>query len=198
MKQKKKSLKELGENFHKTRSEKDFTELYYRIKPGLFVYINNIVKDSDESNNILSHVMSSVYDKIDKYDPKWHISTWIYRIAYTHACMALRNRKSSKTTPLSAFEAGENKNWISKIEFDSFDEYKDHLIIQEEEAKYNEGLSKLKSVLKNLPEEYRVVLEEKFFNDLKYNEIAEKLNLPLHTIKNRLARGKKLIKEAYE
>ena len=59
-------------------------------------------------------------------------------------------------------------------------------------------MNRLQSIVKSLPEEYRVVIEEKFFNDMKYDEIAQKLNIPLHTVKNRISRGKKLIKEIYE
>lgn len=197
-KKKQDSLKDLGIKFKETRSEKVFTELYYRLRPGLFNYVNGILNKSEETDHVISLVMSVVYNKIDKYDPKWHISTWIYRIAYTEACMMIRYRKAAKTTPMSQFENSENKNWISKIEYDSIENHADHLIQQEEYAEYNAELSKMKKIVNSLPEEYKSVIEEKFFNDLKYDEIAEKLNIPLHTVKNRVARGKRFIKEMYE
>lgn len=192
------SLKDLGLNFKETRSEKAFTELYYRIKPGLIKYVNGIIHDPEDSEFIVSQVMSIVFDKIDKYDTKWHISTWIYRIAYTHACMVLRNRKSSKVTSLSRMENSENKNLISKIEFESIENHADHLIQQEELDEANAELTKMRKIVNDLPEEYRTVIHEKFFNDLRYDEISKKLNIPLHTVKNRVARGKKIIKEIFE
>ncbi len=197
-KQKKDSLKELGERFYETRSEKTFTELYHRIRPGLFIYVNGILNKSEESDHIVSQVMSTVYDKIDKYNPKWHISTWIYRIAYTHACMAIRYRKAAKTTPMSYFESSDNRNWVSKIEYDSIENHTDHLVVKEEIEEHNSEMAKIRRVLADLPDEYRTVLQEKFFNDLQYDEISKKLNIPLHTVKNRVARGKKIIKEIYE
>ncbi len=125
------SLKDLGFKFKETRSEKTFTELYQRIRPGLYNYIFQVVKDHDDTENLISYVMSTVYNKIDTYDPKWHISTWIYRIAYTSACMELRYRKSRKTTNMSVLEMSENKNLLSKIEFESMETYKDVLEIAE-------------------------------------------------------------------
>lgn len=196
--QKADSLKDLGLKFKETKSEKAFTELYYRIRPGLFSYVNGILQNSEDSDHIVSQVMSVVYDKIDKYDPKWHISTWIYRIAYTHACMAIRYRKAGKTTPMSYFESAENKNWVSKIEFDSIENHTDHLVAREENDEHLAEITKMRNVVNALPEEYKSVIEEKFFNDLLYNEISKKLNIPLHTVKNRVARGKMLIKEMYE
>jgi RNA polymerase sigma-70 factor (ECF subfamily) len=197
-KQKSDSLKDLGLKFKETRSEKTFTELYYRIRPGLFNYVNNIVKSSEDSNLVVSQVMSTVYDKIDKYDEKWHISTWIYRIAYTHACGYIRYKKREKTTPLSYFENGENKNWVSKIEYDSIENHADHLVQKEENDEANAEITKMRRIVNSLPEEYRDVIHEKFFNDLQYDEISKKLNIPLHTVKNRVARGKRIIKECYE
>ena len=196
--QKADSLKDLGLKFKETKSEKAFTELYYRIRPGLFAYVNGILQNSEDSDHIVSQVMSVVNDKIDKYDPKWHISTWIYRIAYTHACMAIRYRKAGKTTPMSYFESAENKNWVSKIEFDSIENHTDHLVAKEENDEHLAEITKMRNIVNALPEEYKSVIEEKFFNDMQYDEISKKLNIPLHTVKNRVARGKRIIKEMYE
>lgn len=192
------SLKELGQKFYETRSEKVFTDLYHRIRPGLYNYVYQILKDHDLTNHVVSAVMTTVYNKIDTYDPKWHISTWIYRIAYTAACMEIRYKKAARTTPMSYFENSENKNWVSQIEFESIDGYKDILIQAEDEAEEKSNNLRLRKIVQDLPEEYRHVIYEKFFNDLKYDEIAQKLEIPLHTVKNRISRGKKLIKEKYE
>jgi RNA polymerase sigma-70 factor (ECF subfamily) len=189
------SLKDLGIQFKETKSEKTFTTLYYRLKPGLQNYIYQIVKDYDVANHILSLTMTDTYNKIDKYDPKWHISTWIYRIAYTHSVFHLRKKKSQKTVSLSTFENDENRNKISKIEFDSIENYKDILIQQEEESAEKFQNERLKKIVDALPLEYKEVVIEKFFNDLKYDEISQKLNIPLHTVKNRISRGKRIIKE---
>jgi len=76
--------------------------------------------------------------------------------------------------------------------------YKDVLEIAEEKAEADENSLRLRKIVSQLPDEYRVVIEEKFFNDLKYEEIARKLDIPLHTVKNRISRGKRIIAEKYE
>jgi len=112
--------------------------------------------------------------------------------------MEIRYKKAARTTPMSFFENSENKNWVSQIEFESIDGYKDILIQAEEDAEEKSNNVRLRKIVSELPEEYRHVIFEKFFNDLKYDEIAQKLEIPLHTVKNRISRGKKLIKEIYE
>ena len=56
----------------------------------------------------------------------------------------------------------------------------------------------MRNAVNSLPEDYRVVIEEKFYNELQYEEISKKLNIPLHTVKNRVARGKRMIKEIFD
>ena len=192
------SLRDMGIKFYETRSEKVFTELYHRIRPGLYNYVYQILKDQDLTNHVVSATLTAAYNKIDTFDPKWHISTWIYRISYTAACMEIRYKKAAKTTPMSFFENSENSNWVSKIEFESIDSYKDILIIKEEANEEKESNNRLRKIVSELPDDYKHVIYEKFFNELKYDEIAEKLGIPLHTVKNRISRGKKLIKEIYE
>jgi RNA polymerase sigma-70 factor (ECF subfamily) len=49
--------------------------------------------------------------------------------------------------------------------------------------------------IKNLKPMYREIIEDRLINDMKYEDIAEKYDLPLQTIKNRIRRGKSLIAE---
>ena len=49
------------------------------------------------------------------------------------------------------------------------------------------------SALARVPEEFRVALVLRFVADLDYSEIAEALNIPVGTVRSRLARGRKLM-----
>ena len=89
------TLKLLGQQFSETKSEKAYNDLYHRIKPGLSNYIYQIVKDRNESEDLFSMTMAIVYNKIDQYKPEFHISTWIYRIAY-HEASETYKQKSMK------------------------------------------------------------------------------------------------------
>jgi RNA polymerase sigma-70 factor (ECF subfamily) len=192
---KKTSLKDLGLTFKQTRSEKTFTELYNRIRPGLYNYVFKILKTRDDTENVISYTMSTVYNKIDTYNPTWHISTWIYRIAYTAACMELRKSKARKTVLISKLENSENSNLMSKIEYFANGNYVEEMIIQEDIDQKIQEQNALHNCISKLPSKYREVIEEKFFKDAKYDEIAQKFNIPLHTVKNRISRGKSLLKE---
>jgi hypothetical protein len=55
-----KSYRELTENFLATRSEADFTALFYKLKPGLTTYINKIVKDREMSEDIAVNTLTKL------------------------------------------------------------------------------------------------------------------------------------------
>ena len=90
--QKTTSYRELAENFLATRSEKDFNLLYKRVQPGLRNYIMNVVKDAEAAEDILANTLIKMWTKIDQYDPKYQITTWLYRIAFNESLGWIRER----------------------------------------------------------------------------------------------------------
>jgi RNA polymerase sigma-70 factor (ECF subfamily) len=193
-----KNLQELGLEFKNTGSDQSFTELYNRLKPGLLKYVSKIIKNPSDVDVIVANTFTTVHEKIYQYNPEWHISTWVYRIAYTSACMELRNRKRDSMIHFSELEDNENKNSISKLEFDLLGEFKDHLVDGEEVEEKEKVIIKLHELLEALPEKFKEVLLDRYYNNLKYEEISEKYNLPLQTIKNRIFRAKVILKEKLE
>ena len=54
------NYRELTENFLETKSEKDFTALYRKVKPGLKSYIYKIVKDSEATEDIVGNTLTKL------------------------------------------------------------------------------------------------------------------------------------------
>jgi len=197
-----KSYRELTENFLATRSEADFTALFYKLKPGLTTYVNKIVKDREMSEDIAINTLTKLWTKIDQYDPQYQITTWLYRIAFNDALGHINNRnKQSSLDALSDYgvEVSENgefvngthglngaiEDYVMKTEQDFLEE-DDELM-----AKYGRALTEIE----NLKGMYKEIVIDRLINEMKYEEIAEKHDLPLQTIKNRIRRGKAIIEE---
>ena len=85
----KKTYKELALEFKKTRNEKVYNELYAKMRPGLWSYVNKIVKDPAVADDIVSTTLTTVYLKIDQYNEAYQITTWAYRIAYNECIEGL-------------------------------------------------------------------------------------------------------------
>lgn len=194
------SYRELTENFLETRSDADFTALFYKVKPGLVSYVNKIVKDREMAEDIAINTLTKLWTKIDQYDPQYQITTWLYRIAFNDALGHInqRNKKTSLDT-LSEFgveinEAGEFATGLQG----AFDEYemKTEQDFLEEEDEIMEKYGNALKAIDSLKEMYKGIVVDRLINDMKYEDIAEKHNLPLQTIKNRIRRGKAIIEES--
>lgn len=189
-----KTLQELAIEFKSTGSEKSFTELYNRLKPGLLNYVKKIIKDPSDVDVIVANTFATAHEKIYQYNPEWHISTWLYRIAYTTACMELRIRKKEALVRFSEIENEEFGN-MSKIEYSFLGDYKDGLILREEENERELKIRQLQTIISEMPEKFKTVLIDRYYNNLKYEEISEKYQLPLQTVKNRIFKAKNILKE---
>ena len=93
--QTKKTYKELALEFKKTRNEKVYNELYAKMRPGLWSYVNKIVKDAAVADDIVSTTLTTVYLKIDQYNEAYQITTWAYRIAYNECIEQVRLTKEA-------------------------------------------------------------------------------------------------------
>lgn len=194
-----KSYRELSENFFTSRSERDYVQLYNKVKPGLRSYIYNVVKDNNAADDILVNTLTKLWTKIDQYDPQYQITTWLYRIAFNECLGYIRKRNRSYSID-GMREFGVEITESNKLSYSAQDlliEYhqmSEQDFIEEDTHLQNQYESALESI-KNLQPLYQTILEDRLLNNMKYEDIATKHNLPLQTVKNRIRRGKTLIAE---
>jgi len=198
--QKTTSYRELAENFLASRSEKDFNLLYKRVQPGLRNYIMNVVKDAEATEDILANTLTKMWTKIDQYDPQYQITTWLYRIAFNESLgwIRERNRKYSIDNMREFGVEVSSSNSLSQTVEDLLNDHEqrteaDYL---EEEDHLMEQYALALNCIKGLKTMYRDILEDRLLNNMKYEDIAEKHNVNLQTVKNRIRRGKMLIMES--
>ena len=194
------SYREMTSNFLRTKSEKDFTTLFYRIKPGLTSYINKIVKDQEIAEDIAVNTLTKMWTKIDQYDPQYQITTWLYRIAFNESLAYLNKRnKTSSLDQLSEFGVEVNmsgtidiNDLIIGVEMNTEQDFID------EDNAIMEKYTKALNAIQGLKGMYREIMIDRLINNMKYDDIAEKHNVNLQTVKNRIRRGKAIIIEEIE
>jgi len=196
------NYRELTENFLETKSEKDFTALYRKVKPGLKSYIYKIVKDSEATEDIVGNTLTKMWTKIDQYDPQYQITTWLYRIAFNE-CLGYINERNKKTSLNKlaefgievgdeGFIGGDISQLIEDSELKTEQDWLD-----EDQDLQNQYTGALKAI-QSLKPIYREIVIDRLLNNMKYEDIADKYDLPLQTIKNRILRGKRIITEELE
>ena len=190
------SYRELAENFINSRSEKDYKVLYDKIKPGLENYVFNVVKDNEAKDDIVTNTLTKLWTKADQYDPQYQITTWLYRIAFNESLGWIRQRNKKRSIDalqdsgieVSRYYARTSaKDLLVEMEYKSEQDW-----IDEDDDLMNRYEMALKGI-NDLKPMYRGILEDRLLNNMKYEDIAAKYELPLQTIKNRIRRGKAII-----
>lgn len=195
------SYRELAENFYASRSEKDYIPLYKKVKPGLKSYIFNIIKDSEATDDVLANTLTKLWTKIDQYKPEYQVTTWLYKIAFNECLSHIRkrNRKYSldamRDYGIEVTEGNHTTNMADNLLLDS-EEHMTESDFYEEDEQLQQQYEFAVECINDLKLMYRGIMQDRLFHNMKYEDIAEKHDVSLQTVKNRVRRGKVLIQRA--
>ncbi|HEX2062552.1 MAG TPA: sigma-70 family RNA polymerase sigma factor [Thermoanaerobaculia bacterium] len=164
-----------------------FTTLVTRYEKRVVNYVYRITHRYEEAHDLAQEIFVKVYLALDRYDPKYQFSTWLFRIAQNSAIDALR-KKSISEVPLARPSGDETEGKEREFADDGISPYR---------ALKNKQLSAaIDTAVEKLPADYRELIQLRHFAELSYEEIASMKKLPLGTVKNKLFRARNLLKEA--
>jgi RNA polymerase sigma factor (sigma-70 family) len=194
-----KNIQELAESFMRTSSEKDFVELYKRIKPGILNHCKSILVEVEAAEDAVSNTMAKVWTKIAQYDPqRGNFSTWVYNIARNESLVI--KKSEDKYLPIITEVVRDNydsddhtSNDINRFEqennydqsFESMENEMNHL--------YEDVLEKMKS----LPDIYKEILYDREILRMKYQEIADKHGMKKRAVATRIRRARLKVREMF-
>ena len=139
-------------NDEKTKKE-GFTLLVNNFKKSIYFQIRRIVISHENTDDVLQEVFIKWWNKLNTFNGKSKLSTWIYRVTYNEAIQWIR--KNKKEHHLSITEIQTNNLPTSNIF------HKDA----------NEISILLEKAILQLPEKQKIVFQLKYFEDLSYKEV---------------------------
>jgi RNA polymerase sigma factor (sigma-70 family) len=140
-------------------AQEAFRELISEYKERLYWHIRNMVKDHDDTDDILQNTFIKIFRNIAQFKGDSKLYSWMYRIA-TNEAVTFLNKKARRLHITS--EELQNQiidNLESDVYFDG-DEIK----------------LKLQKAIATLPAKQQQVFNMKYFEELKYREMAEILD----------------------
>ncbi|MEY8848080.1 RNA polymerase sigma factor [Psychroserpens sp. XS_ASV72] len=140
-------------------------------------------QNENDAEDITIQTFSKAFDKIHSYNDKYEFSTWLITISKNIHIDLLRKQKStiSHSSPTD-----EDSEYYSVI--DESPSPEDKLIKKQ-------NLDKLLRDIKKLKPHYQEVINLRYFQEMTYKEISEKLDEPINNVKVKLLRAKKLLSE---
>ena len=163
------------------RDAKALRELYGKFSKALYNVIYGIVKGKEDAEEILCEVFQQVWEKAPGYDAgKGSVYTWMLTMARNRAIDRIRSKayKGAKATDgvedMDDMAASESYNQL------------DAVVLSERAAQVKQALARISP-------EQRKVLETAYFEGSSQSEIAERLGVPLGTVKSRVRDGMKAL-----
>ena len=139
-----------------------------------------MLRHEQDAADATQEVLLSAVRGLARFDGSAAFGTWIYRIAVNACLDEIRRRSRRPTAPLEALEAAPDLVLSGDHRDVPFDRsVVDHL--------------SLTAALAQLPEEFRVAVVLRDVVDLDYAEIAATLDVPIGTVRSRIARGRALL-----
>ncbi len=151
------------------RDREAFARLFDHFAPRLNAYLLRLGTEASTAEELTQEVMVTLWRKADQFDPaKSSVATWLYRIARNRRIDAARRDRVDYLDPLEpAFEIADDPQTDRALDLQ-----------QREEV--------LRTAMESLPAEQLELVRLAFFDGLSHSEIAEKLSLPLGTVKSRI------------
>ena len=121
------------------------------------------------------------------YRAETKFTTWLYRLV-TNICLDGLRRRGRPIESLdepSTGQTGEDAQTSGERLTDT-----DRWTQPEQELELRESATEVRQALGNLPAAQRLALTLHYFEDLRYEDIADAMDLPLNTVKSHIRRGK--------
>jgi RNA polymerase sigma-70 factor (ECF subfamily) len=121
------------------------------------------------------------------YRAETKFTTWLYRLV-TNICLDGLRRRGRPVESLdepSSTTAGDDAQTSGERLADT-----DRWTQPEQEVELRESAAEVREALVRLPPAQRLALTLHYFQDLRYEDIAEVMGLPLNTVKSHIRRGK--------
>ena len=122
----------------------------------LYWHIRRLTGSHDDTNDLLQEVYVKIWNGLPAFKGESRIYTWIYRIATNEALNHLRRQKVRSMIELSSLE----ERLVRKVE---------------EDPGFNgDALQReLHKAIQGLPDKQKAVFTMRYFDEMKYEDIAE-------------------------
>lgn len=156
------------------------SSLIARYQNRLYRYLLRMLREPADAEDLFQQTWMRVAERIRQYNPERNFDAWLFSVARNLAIDHLRRmRPDSLDETISGDREGETK----AARLISRDRPALEGILEHERA------GQLEAAMGELPLSYREVLTLRFEEEMKLEEIAQVLEIPLSTVKTRLRRS---------
>ncbi len=168
--------------------QKAYADLMHRYKDSIFFMVLKMVNNREDAMDLTIETFAKAFEKLDKYQPDFAFSTWLFRVA-TNNCIDFIRKRKLNTTSINLMYSADGDEFELQIKADILDPEETSIQKQQKEV--------INLLLETLPTRYRNLVTLRYLEELSYEEIAVELDLPLGTVKAQLYRARDLLSNIF-
>jgi RNA polymerase sigma-70 factor, ECF subfamily len=162
----------------RNKNQKAFAYLYDNYSKALFGVIDSIVNNTEVSEDVLQNAFIKIWNNFDSYDAtKGRLYTWLLNVCRNLAIDCKRSK---------------HEQIKSKIQEPTENVYHHSKLYVEDKAHETIGI---KEMVHELKDEHQELIELAYYQGYTQQEISEKLNLPLGTVKTKIRQAILILRE---
>jgi len=159
------------------RDEAAFEQVFKTHFKSLHAYAFTILKDEAEAEEMVQQVFFKLWDRTATLTITGSVTAYLYRSVHNESLNYLKHQKVRAGHRLQVAYSMKNQA----------DHASKKLLAGELEKKLREALNEL-------PEQCRTIFQLSRFEELKYREIADQLDISVKTVENQMGKALKLLR----
>jgi RNA polymerase sigma-70 factor, ECF subfamily len=166
-------------------SEAAYRELLGRYQRPVFSLIYRMVRDREQAEDLAQETFVKVFNNIERYDPRYKFSSWIFKIASNLTIDFLR-KKEPETLSLEGSRHAHTAEQAeaTRITVEARDANPEEFVAARELG------VEIEQAIGELRPEYRTAILLRHVEGRPYEEIAEIMEIPLGTVKTYIHRAR--------
>lgn len=148
----------------------NFAQDLLSVQTELLNFAYKLTADREEANDLLQETSLKALDNEDKYTAETNFKGWIYTIMHNIFINNYRKALRDQTY----VDQTDNQFYLNQ-----------NIDIEGDSTEGSYDLKEMRRIVNALPKEYRIPFSM-YVSGFKYREIADKLGLPLGTVKSRI------------
>ena len=167
--------------------QRAYADLMRFYREPIYLMLLRMTHNPTDADDLTIDTFGKAFCQLHTYTPSNTFATWLFAIASNNGIDYIR-RRHLVTVSLSDITVHNDD--------DSYDYPLPSQDANPEEALISSQRGELlRDVVRQLKPRYRTIVEMRYFQELSYDEIAQKLSMPLGTVKIQLRRARQLLAE---